>query len=337
MLYRQTRPISVPRDVLTAVLYGRTIRASRTPHASHASHTTDEPPGRSSHSRLKAARSGQVAAASVLATPWLVYAGLFFGHAAAAAALGTGLLLALGPLEPGAAPVAGRKPFIGGLLLGLAVLVGVLVGCLASIAIIWSWSPVGPGPGAAILITLAGVAVALWGFLFPVRSYLGRAVAAGSLLGAATLTRILPMMTTAAGTLAPARAFVIGAGVAGLQAIATARRLGAVVSAFDVRPAVKEQVQSLGATFVEVPQVAAEGAGGYAKELGVDQAKFDACLDGGEKAKLVEADKKAGEEVGVTGTPAFFINGVLLSGAQPLEAFSQVIDAELKTPQVAAK
>jgi protein-disulfide isomerase len=76
---------------------------------------------------------------------------------------------------------------------------------------------------------------------------------------------------------------------------------------------------------------------GYAKELGVDGAKFDACLDGGEKAKLVEADKKAGEEVGVTGTPAFFINGVLLSGAQPLEAFSQVIDAELKTPQVAAK
>jgi NAD(P) transhydrogenase subunit alpha len=76
------------------------------------------------------------------------------------------------------------------------------------------------------------------------------------------------MMTTAAGTLAPARAFVVGAGVAGLQAIATARRLGAVVSAFDVRPIVKEQVQSLGATFLEVPQVAAEGAGGYAKELG---------------------------------------------------------------------
>jgi H+-translocating NAD(P) transhydrogenase subunit alpha len=88
------------------------------------------------------------------------------------------------------------------------------------------------------------------------------------LLGAAALPRILPMMTTAAGTLAPAKAFVIGAGVAGLQAIATARRLGAVVSAFDVRPVVKEQVQSLGATFVEVPAVAAEGAGGYAKELG---------------------------------------------------------------------
>jgi NAD(P) transhydrogenase subunit alpha len=76
------------------------------------------------------------------------------------------------------------------------------------------------------------------------------------------------MMTTAAGTLAPAKVFVIGAGVAGLQAIATARRLGAVVTAFDVRPAVKEQVRSLGAAFVDVPEVAAEGRGGYAKELG---------------------------------------------------------------------
>jgi NAD(P) transhydrogenase subunit alpha len=88
------------------------------------------------------------------------------------------------------------------------------------------------------------------------------------LLGAESLPRILPMMTTAAGTLAPAKVFVVGAGVAGLQAIATARRLGAVVSAFDVRPVVKEQVQSLGASFVEVPAIAAEGAGGYAKELG---------------------------------------------------------------------
>jgi NAD(P) transhydrogenase subunit alpha len=93
----------------------------------------------------------------------------------------------------------------------------------------------------------------------------------GVLLGAALLPRILPMMTTAAGTLAPAKVFVVGAGVAGLQAIATARRLGAVVSAFDVRPVVKEQVQSLGASFVEVPQVAAEAAGGYAKELGASE------------------------------------------------------------------
>ncbi|MFT3915128.1 MAG: Re/Si-specific NAD(P)(+) transhydrogenase subunit alpha [Anaeromyxobacteraceae bacterium] len=91
------------------------------------------------------------------------------------------------------------------------------------------------------------------------------------LMGASALPRILPMMTTAAGTLAPAKAFIMGAGVAGLQAIATARRLGAVVSAFDVRPVVKEQVQSLGATFVEVPAVAAEGQGGYAKELGASE------------------------------------------------------------------
>ena len=88
------------------------------------------------------------------------------------------------------------------------------------------------------------------------------------LLGAAAAPRILPMMTTAAGTLAPAKVFVVGAGVAGLQALATARRLGAVTSAFDVRPVVKEQVQSLGAAFLEVPAVAAEGQGGYAAALG---------------------------------------------------------------------
>jgi H+-translocating NAD(P) transhydrogenase subunit alpha len=85
------------------------------------------------------------------------------------------------------------------------------------------------------------------------------------LLGAAALPRLLPMLTTAAGNLAPARVFVIGAGVAGLQAIATARRLGGVVSAFDVRPAVREQIQSLGASVVASP-VAAEGSGGYARE-----------------------------------------------------------------------
>ncbi|HZZ85484.1 MAG TPA: Re/Si-specific NAD(P)(+) transhydrogenase subunit alpha [Anaeromyxobacteraceae bacterium] len=94
------------------------------------------------------------------------------------------------------------------------------------------------------------------------------------LLGASALGKILPMLTTAAGTLAPAKAFVLGAGVAGLQAIATARRLGAVVSAFDVRPAVKEQVQSLGATFVAAAPVQAEGQGGYAKELAEEQQRL---------------------------------------------------------------
>ena len=85
------------------------------------------------------------------------------------------------------------------------------------------------------------------------------------LLGASSMPRMMPMLTTAAGTLSPAKAFIIGAGVAGLQAIATARRLGAVVSAFDVRPAVKEQVQSLGASFVDAG-ITAEGTGGYARE-----------------------------------------------------------------------
>jgi NAD(P) transhydrogenase subunit alpha len=92
----------------------------------------------------------------------------------------------------------------------------------------------------------------------------------GVLIGATDVTKILPMMTTAAGTIPPARVLVLGAGVAGLQAIATARRLGAVVSAYDVRAAVKEQVESLGARFVELPleTESAQDAGGYAKALG---------------------------------------------------------------------
>ena len=95
------------------------------------------------------------------------------------------------------------------------------------------------------------------------------------LVGAAGLGKLLPMLTTAAGTLAPAKVFVLGAGVAGLQAIATARRLGAIVSAFDVRPAVKEQVESLGATFVAPEAVSAEAetSGGYARELAEEQHK----------------------------------------------------------------
>jgi len=87
------------------------------------------------------------------------------------------------------------------------------------------------------------------------------------LLGAAELGKFLPMLTTAAGNISPARVFVIGAGVSGLQAIATARRLGGVVSAFDVRPAAREQVQSLGAAFVatELVSASAETSGGYAR------------------------------------------------------------------------
>jgi NAD(P) transhydrogenase subunit alpha len=89
----------------------------------------------------------------------------------------------------------------------------------------------------------------------------------GVLLGAVALPRMFPMLMTAAGTISPARVFIVGAGVAGLQAIATARRLGAKVEAYDVRPAVKEQVQSMGAKFVELPIETqdAEDKGGYAK------------------------------------------------------------------------
>src|SRR3954451_15201089 len=89
------------------------------------------------------------------------------------------------------------------------------------------------------------------------------------LLGATALGKMFPMLTTAAGTITPAKVFVIGAGVAGLQAIASARRLGAVVSAYDVRSAVKEQVQSLGARFVEMSLATGktEAAGGYAKQM----------------------------------------------------------------------
>ncbi len=84
------------------------------------------------------------------------------------------------------------------------------------------------------------------------------------------LGKAVPMMMTAAGTVTPAKALILGAGVAGLQAIATAKRLGAVVSAFDVRPVAKEQVESLGAKFIEVAAESGETSGGYAKEMSDD-------------------------------------------------------------------
>jgi NAD(P) transhydrogenase subunit alpha len=91
-----------------------------------------------------------------------------------------------------------------------------------------------------------------------------------ALIAANSLERFLPMLTTAAGTIRPAQVLVIGAGVAGLQAIATAKRLGAVVEAYDVRSATKDQVKSLGAKFVETG-VSAEGSGGYARELTAEE------------------------------------------------------------------
>ena len=100
------------------------------------------------------------------------------------------------------------------------------------------------------------------------------------ILAAEALPKLFPMLMTAAGTIAPAKVLVLGAGVAGLQAIATARRLGANVEAFDVRRVAKEQVESLGARFIEIEGAAdAQGAGGYAKELSAeDKAKQAALL-----------------------------------------------------------
>jgi H+-translocating NAD(P) transhydrogenase subunit alpha len=93
----------------------------------------------------------------------------------------------------------------------------------------------------------------------------------GALVAADSLPRFFPMLMTAAGTVPPAKVLVLGAGVAGLQAIATARRLGAVVSSFDVRPAVREQVESLGATFLDLGIQGEETEGGYARELTPEQ------------------------------------------------------------------
>jgi NAD(P) transhydrogenase subunit alpha len=109
--------------------------------------------------------------------------------------------------------------------------------------------------------------------------------------GLAEFDRIMPMLMTAAGTVPPAKVFVIGAGVAGLQAIATARRLGAVVSATDIRPAAKEEIESLGARFVGVVKADAATAGGYAKELSEEDKK--------EQAEMV-ARHIAGQDLVIT-------------------------------------
>jgi H+-translocating NAD(P) transhydrogenase subunit alpha len=92
-----------------------------------------------------------------------------------------------------------------------------------------------------------------------------------TLLAAERLPKFFPMLMTAAGTVAPAKVLVLGAGVAGLQAIATSRRLGAVVTGFDVRPVVREQIESLGASWLDLGVVGEETAGGYAQELSPEQ------------------------------------------------------------------
>jgi NAD(P) transhydrogenase subunit alpha len=119
------------------------------------------------------------------------------------------------------------------------------------------------------------------------------------LIGSAALDKFFPMLTTAAGTIRPATVLVIGAGVAGLQAIATARRLGAVVEAYDVRSATREQVRSLGAKFVETG-VTAEGTGGYARELTPEEkTRQQEVLD----ARIAAADCVI-STAGVPGRPA---------------------------------
>lgn len=135
------------------------------------------------------------------------------------------------------------------------------------------------------------------------------------LLAAAALPKFFPMLTTAAGTIRPAKVFVMGAGVAGLQAIATARRLGAVVEAFDIRPAVKEEVQSLGAKFVEVDLgEATEATGGYAKEVSeAAQQKTQAVL-----AERVAASDVVITTAQVPGKRApILVTEAMVAGMQP--------------------
>src|SRR6202047_699226 len=139
------------------------------------------------------------------------------------------------------------------------------------------------------------------------------------LIAANTLERFLPMLTTAAGTIRPATVLVIGVGVAGLQAIATAKRLGAVVEAYDVRSATKEQVKSLGAKFVETG-VSAEGTGGYARELTEEEkAKQQEVLD----SRIAVADAVV-TTASVPGRPAPKI--VSRAAVERMRAGSVVVD-----------
>lgn len=139
------------------------------------------------------------------------------------------------------------------------------------------------------------------------------------LIAANNLEKFMPMLTTAAGTIRPSMVLVIGAGVAGLQAIATARRLGAVVEAYDVRSATKEQVKSLGAKFVDTG-VSADGAGGYARELTAEEkAKQQEVLD----SRIAAADAVI-STASVPGRPAPKI--VSRAAVERMRAGSVVVD-----------
>jgi NAD(P) transhydrogenase subunit alpha len=142
------------------------------------------------------------------------------------------------------------------------------------------------------------------------------------IMAAETCPRIFSMMMTAAGTIAPAKVFVIGAGVAGLQAIATAKRLGAVVSAFDVRPAVKEQVQSVGAKFVELPLETSDSQdkGGYAKAISQDLQRKQAAL----MAKVIAESDVVITTAAVPGKPAPKL--IFASAVEKMQPGSVIVD-----------
>jgi len=142
------------------------------------------------------------------------------------------------------------------------------------------------------------------------------------IMAAEACPRIFPMMMTAAGTIAAAKVFVVGAGVAGLQAIATARRLGAIVSAFDVRPAVKEQVQSVGAKFVELPieTADAQDKGGYAKAISEDMQRKQAAL----MAKVIAESDVIITTAAVPGKPAPKL--IAASAVEKMQSGSVIVD-----------
>jgi proton-translocating NAD(P)+ transhydrogenase subunit alpha len=146
-----------------------------------------------------------------------------------------------------------------------------------------------------------------------------------ALVAADRLPRFLPMLMTAAGTIPPAKVLVLGAGVAGLQAIATARRLGAVVSSFDVRPAVREQVESLGATFLDLGVQGEESEGGYARELTPEQ---QAAQQAALQARIPEFDVLI-TTAAVPGRPAPKL--VTAEAVRAMRAGSVIVDLASET------
>ena len=150
------------------------------------------------------------------------------------------------------------------------------------------------------------------------------------LLAADHLTKLMPMLMTAAGTMKPAKVLVVGAGVAGLQAIATAKRLGAIVEAYDTRPAVKEQIQSLGAKFMEIPlsdeeKIKSEAKGGYARQL--DSAFYD-------RQRIALTKKISNIDIVITTAQIFGQKAPVLITAEMIESMpkgSVLVDLAIET------